>query len=144
MKIITALLVMITIVTPEWLNDFEVAKHAAAENHKQILLNFSGSDWCAPCIKMKKEVFESEKFLSLAGEQLVLVRADFPRNKKNKLSVEQTKKNEMLAEKYNPQGKFPLTVLLDADGKVIREWDGYVFSSQDKFIADLTKTLDNK
>ena len=141
MKIIAVFLVMMTIVSPEWLNDFEAAKRTAAEDHKQILLNFSGSDWCAPCIKMKKEVFESEKFQALAGEQLVLLRADFPRNKKNKLSAGQTKKNEMLAEKYNPDGRFPLRVLLDANGKIIKEWDGYVFSSQDEFMADLTKTL---
>jgi thioredoxin-related protein len=57
------------------------------------------------------------------------------------LSKEQTKHNEGLAEKYNPLGKFPYTVLLDAKGKIIKEWDGYVFSSQDKFIAELDKTL---
>jgi peroxiredoxin len=54
-----------------------------------------------------------------------LVRADFPRMKKNQLSKEQTAYNEKLAEKYNPKGKFPLTVLINPDGKVITEWDGY-------------------
>ena len=43
----------------------------------------------------------------------------------------------MLAEKYNPAGKFPYTVLLSADGKVIKSWDGYVFATQDKFIEEL-------
>jgi thioredoxin-related protein len=141
MKTVAAILIIFTFVSPEWLNDFDAAKQLATNDHKQILLNFSGSDWCAPCIKMKKEVFESEKFLSLAGGHLVLLRADFPRNKKNKLSEEQTKKNEMLAERYNPNGHFPLTVLLDANGKIVKEWDGYVFSSQDKFITDLTAAL---
>lgn len=128
----------------DWLTNFDSAKRTATENHKQILLNFSGSDWCAPCIKMKKEVFESEAFMSIANNKLVLVRADFPRSKKNKLSPEQTKHNEMLAEKYNPEGKFPLTLLLDADGNVIKEWDGYVFASQEKFIADLRQAVKEK
>jgi hypothetical protein len=92
-------------------------------------------------IKMKKEVFESEAFLSLAEEHLVLVRADFPRSKKNQLSKEQTKHNESLAEKYNPEGKFPFTLLLDSTGKVLKKWDGYVFSSQDSFMADLKNTI---
>lgn len=135
---------MVFTLSTEWLTNMTKAKEAATKENKYILLNFSGSDWCAPCIKMKKEVFESESFLNLAEKQLILVRADFPRSKKNKLSDEQTKHNEALAEKYNSSGKFPFTILLDANGKVIKEWDGYVFSSQDKFIADLGAVLTSK
>ncbi len=144
MKIFAAFL-FLTLTTPSpWLTNFEQAKTQAQQEHKLILLNFSGSDWCGPCIKMKKEVFESESFGTTAEKNLVLVRADFPRSKKNQLSKEQTMHNEGLAEKYNPQGKFPYTVLLDEEGKVIKEWDGYVFASQDKFIADLSQTLAGK
>jgi len=128
----------------DWLTNFDQAKNTAVQAHKYILLNFSGSDWCAPCIKMKKEVFENEAFLSLAQEKLVLIRADFPRQKKNQLTREQLKHNEGLAEKYNPEGKFPLTLLLDQEGHVIRKWDGYTLSSQDKVIADLKTTLSSK
>ena len=144
MKTLMISLVMVFTLSTEWLTDMTTAKEAATKENKHILLNFSGSDWCGPCIKMKKEVFESESFLNLAEKQLILVRADFPRSKKNKLSDEQTKHNEALAEKYNPSGKFPFTVLLDANGKVIKEWDGYAFSSQDKFIADLNIVLTSK
>ena len=80
-------------------------------------------------MKLKKEVLDSEEFLKFAEDKLVLVRADFPRNKKNRLSPEQTKQNEALAEKYNNEGKFPLTVLIDATGKVVKTWDGYSPSS---------------
>lgn len=125
----------------EWLTDFEAAKATATKEDKFILLNFSGSDWCAPCIKMKAEVFGNESFLSLADEDLILVRADFPRMKKNQLSKEQVKHNEALAEKYNPLGKFPYTVLLDKNGKLLQAWDGYVFGSQDKFVEELTNSL---
>lgn len=137
-------LIAVLTLSNEWLTNMTTAKEAAAKENKYILLNFSGSDWCAPCIKMKKEVFESESFLNLAEKQLILVRADFPRSKKNKLTDEQTKHNEALAEKYNPLGKFPFTILLDANGKVIKEWDGYAFSSQDKFMADLETVLASK
>jgi thioredoxin-related protein len=113
----------------EWTTDFSKAKTEATEKSKYILLNFSGSDWCGPCMKLKKEVLDSEAFLKFADDKLVLVRADFPRNKKNKLSPEQTKQNEALAEKYNNEGKFPLTVLINAEGKVVKTWDGYSPSS---------------
>lgn len=137
-------MIFIAIITGsvEWLNDIEAAKTIARENHKYILLNFSGSDWCAPCIKMKQEVFENDAFLRIAEKQLVLIRADFPRAKKNQLSKEQQSHNEALAEKYNPAGKFPYTLLLDADGKILKEWDGYTFSSQDKVISQLSKELE--
>ena len=127
-----------------WLHNFDEAKSVAARENKYILLNFSGSDWCGPCIKMRKEVFESEAFISVAERKLVLLRADFPRSKKNRLPPELVAHNEKLAEKYNPLGKFPYTLLLDPDGKVIREWDGYVFSSQDKFIMDLREKVGAK
>ncbi|HEY9048850.1 MAG TPA: thioredoxin family protein [Ohtaekwangia sp.] len=141
MKMLVACLLWLSVVPAEWLSNMDAAREIATRENKYILLNFSGSDWCAPCIKMKKEVFENAGFVSLADEKLVLVRADFPRSKKNQLSKEQVQLNEALAEKYNPSGKFPFTVLLDANGKVVRQWDGYTFESQDKFIAELTKTL---
>jgi thioredoxin-related protein len=110
---------------PQWGSDFDKAKADAAQNHKYILLNFCGSDWCGPCIKLKKDIFESADFAQYANDNLVLVRADFPRLKKNQLDARQTAHNEALAEKYNNQGKFPLTVLIDSNGKVVKEWDGY-------------------
>lgn len=108
-----------------WQPDFETAKKIAGEEHKYILLNFSGSDWCAPCIRLHKEVFESDDFQKLADQALVLYRADFPRSKKNRLPKELQQSNEALADKYDPLGKFPYTVLMTADGQVIRSWEGY-------------------
>jgi thioredoxin-related protein len=141
MKLLLVGIFLVMTISVDWLTNFETAKDIAAKENKSILLNFSGSDWCGPCIKMEKEVFENETFLSIAEKQLVLVRADFPRSKKHQLSKEQISSNEAIAEKYNRSGKFPLTLLLDQDGKVIKEWDGYVYSSQDKFLTDLDKAL---
>ena len=132
------------VASPEWLINFDTAKEIALRDHKLILLNFSGSDWCGPCIKMKKEVFENPDFITLAEKELVLLRADFPRSKKNALPAELVKHNEALAERYNPEGKFPFTVLLGADGKVIKTWDGYAFASQTKVIAAFTKAIADK
>lgn len=124
-----------------WLTSLDAAKHIASKEDKYVLLNFSGSDWCGPCIRMKKEVFESEAFMKLADERLVLVRADFPRSKKNALPPDLVKSNEALAEKYNPEGKFPFTLLLDASGRVVKTWDGYVFESQEKVLQELQRAL---
>jgi thioredoxin-related protein len=129
---------LILLTAPGWQLNFDQAKAEAEHNHKLILLNFSGSDWCGPCIKLKKDIFESVEFSQFAAEQLVLVRADFPRLSKNKLDARQEAHNEALAEKYNKQGKFPFTVLLDPAGRVLKEWDGYPQSlTVDSFMASI-------
>lgn len=128
----------------DWLNDFEKARSIAKENNKMILVNFSGSDWCAPCIKMKKQVFDTPEFQAYADKTLVLVRADFPRHKKNQLDQAQITHNEKLAEKYNPKGKFPLTLLVDGDGNVVHEWDGFQNMSASDFVNEVSATINGK
>jgi len=125
-----------------WQTDFEKAKQVASEKHQLILLNFSGSDWCGPCMRMRKEIFENPGFVAMADSSLVLVNADFPRRKKNQLSRSTVKLNEALADKYNPEGKFPFTLLLDASGRVIKTWDGLPNVNAVQFAA-LVKTICN-
>lgn len=124
-----------------WKTDFHEARNEAVKSNKYILVNFSGSDWCLPCIQLKKKIFESETFNSYASENLVLVNADFPRQNKHKLPSEQKKQNEELAGKYDPDGKFPYTLLLDADGKIIKQWDGLPDVSPDEFIDEVKKAI---
>src|SRR3954471_4946218 len=131
--LITALSSLL-ISTATWETDFDKAKQLAQSEQKMIELNFSGSDWCGPCIRLKKEIFESNAFENYSSEKLVLVNADFPRYKKNQLSKEQVKENESLAEKYNSAGRFPFTVLLDPNGKVLKQWDGFPNEAPEKFV----------
>ncbi len=102
-----------------WNQDVDIANAQAEKEGKLVLLNFSGSDWCANCIRLDKVLFQSEEFAALAKDELVLLNADFPARSKNKLSKEQTAKNEALAEKYNKKGVFPTVVLLSTDGTVV-------------------------
>jgi len=108
-----------------WRTDFDRAKTDAKKEHKLILLKFSGSDWCLPCMKMESNIFAKDTFSRFAAAHLEMVTADFPRLKKHKLENALIKQNEALAEQYNKEGRFPYTLLLDADGKVLRKWDGY-------------------
>lgn len=123
--------------TTSWENDLDVAKQEAARDHKFILLNFSGSDWCVPCIRLHKEIFDSQVFTAYADKNLILVNADFPRQKKNQLSKEQQTKNEKMADRYNAQGSFPLTILLDEKGNPVRTWDGLPDLSPAQFVEQL-------
>ena len=141
MKILS--IICLFIITPAitWLGNFDAAKKEASEKHKLILINFSGSDWCGPCIRLRKEILESPVFESYAADHLVLLRADFPRQKKNQLSKEQTKLNEALADQYNPDGKFPYTLLVDEKGKVLKTWDGFPNETPGQFIAGISTVI---
>ncbi|HEK20511.1 thioredoxin family protein [Mucilaginibacter sp.] len=123
-----------------WSGDFNETQKEAQRTHKYILINFSGSDWCGPCIRTRKEILETKTFEDYAAEHLLLVRADFPRQKKNQLPKDQVKRNEALADKYNPNGEFPLTLLVDENGKVVKTWEGFPNVSPEKFVAQITET----
>lgn len=127
-----------------WKTNFDDAKIEAEKSHKLILVNFSGSDWCLPCIQLKKKIFETEVFNSYTDSALVLVNADFPRQNKHKLSPQQKKLNESLAEKYNKDGKFPFTILIDTDGKVLKEWDGLPDVPPQQFVDEIKQAANAK
>jgi thioredoxin-related protein len=120
-KILLPLLILVSLYgqAQNWLTDFEQAKKTASELDKNIIIVFSGSDWCAPCIKLDKNIWQSESFKNEAAKDWVLIKANFPRKKANELSKEQTEHNRKLAEKYNIEGSFPLVVILDKNGKLL-------------------------
>lgn len=103
----------------KWNTSLSEAKTIASKENKPILLVFSGSDWCAPCIKLEKSVWQSDEFKKEANTGWVLVKADFPKKKNNQQSEDQKAQNKTLAEKYNKEGFFPLVVVLDKTGKVL-------------------------
>jgi len=124
-----------------WHYNLQEAEQIAQQKHRCILLNFSGSDWCGPCIRLHKEIFASQAFTQFADTALVMVNADFPRMGKNQLPAKQQAINDALADKYNSRGAFPLTVLLDANGKVLQEWDGFPKGSVEGFISDVKAAM---
>jgi thioredoxin-related protein len=103
----------------DWKTNLEEAKIEATKESKNILIVFSGSDWCAPCIKLDRSIWQSEEFKNASIENWILLKADFPKKKVNTLLDKQIKLNNELAEKYNPEGSFPKVVLLNNEGKVI-------------------------
>ncbi|MNK61723.1 Disulfide bond reductase DsbH precursor [compost metagenome] len=139
MKLLFVALIGLFAIPVSWIGNFTEAQKQAKATHKQILINFSGSDWCGPCIRLRKEILESESFEQYAAANLLLVRADFPRQKKNQLPKEQIKLNESLAELYNKDGKFPYTVLVDENGKVLKSWDGFPDESPQAFVSEIDK-----
>lgn len=96
-------------------HNIEESVDLAQKDGKNILMVFSGSDWCKPCIQLRKNILQTEAFIPFAEKHLVVLELDFPYSRKNKLSREQEKHNERLADLYNPEGSFPKIILLDED-----------------------------
>lgn len=140
--IISVLMLLCTVSYGQWETDFSKAKSTAKAEHKLILLNFSGSDWCAPCIRLKNEIFDTPAFTDVAHISLILVNADFPRKKKNLPDKTLQLQNDNLAAEYNDMGKFPLTVLLTPDGVVLKRWEWYPQSGVDGFVEQIKKSYD--
>src|SRR5450432_2235938 len=124
-----------------WHYNLETARQIAQKEHKCILLNFSGSDWCGPCQRMDKEIFESKSFSLFADSVLVMVNADFPRKKKNQLTGQQQELNNAMAETYNAKGIFPYTVLMNEQGSVIKSWEGYPEVKPEEFIEEIKSVM---
>ncbi len=123
-------------------SQLEKAVEIAKEENKLIFMNFSGSDWCRACMVLKQSILETPEFESFAKEKLILIDVDFPRKKKNRLSKEQTKYNESLAEKYNHDGQFPTIIILDSDLNIIAK-TGYKRLSPTQYVNHI-KTLIEK
>ena len=120
---------------PSWSTDYKRSQQEAKANHKLVLLNFTGSDWCGWCIKLQREVFSQSEFADYAVKNLVLVELDFPRRKQ--LSDIIRHQNEEMAEQYQIQG-FPTIIILNSDGQKVAEL-GYTPGGPNAFIAELEK-----
>jgi len=117
-----------------WETNIDKAKNRAAQENKNIILVFSGSDWCIPCMRLEKNIWESADFISYSKEHFVMLRADFPKKKANALSKDQQAHNDKLAEAYNKDGLFPYVVILDKNGK-IKGSTGYKNNTPAEYIA---------
>jgi len=142
MKTIQSLLVLVAITLganthAAWQTDLRAARAQAQREGKAILVNFTGSDWCGWCIKLKKEVFDKPHFRGYAKDNLVLVEIDFPRKKLQ--SIKKRKQNEALASKYGVRG-YPTILILDANGTEIGK-TGYRPGGPGNYVTELEKII---
>ena len=124
-----------------WLTDIDAAKKSASESKKDLLIDFTGSDWCGWCIKLNDEVFKHDAFKAGVKDSFVLVEIDFPREK-GKLPEDVRKRNTELGEKYAVQG-YPTILLCDAEGKPYAA-TGYEEGGPEKYVSHLNELRKNK
>jgi protein disulfide-isomerase len=120
-----------------WQTDFHAAQVKAKAENKFLLVEFTGSDWCAWCKKLKSEVLHKKSFVAEASKKFVLVELDFPHTKK--LPVKLQKQNDKLAKKYKV-GSFPTVLILEPDGNVIAS-TGYRAGGPKNYCDQLTELV---
>lgn len=121
--------------TPEgWSTDLEKAFEKAKAEKKAVLVEFTGSDWCPPCIAMRKNVFSKKEFVSAASKKFILVELDFPNG-----DPAVKEKNAPYAEKYKIEG-FPTVILFTSEGKEFSRF----FASEYPITEDFLKHLDEE
>lgn len=117
-----------------WSTDFEAAKRQAAAEHKDLLIDFTGSDWCAWCIKLDKEVFQKEPFGAKAAEKFVLVELDYPNDKSKQPDPVQVQNQSLL--KTYPVSAYPTILLCDEEGMPYAA-TGYQPGGPEKYLEHL-------
>ena len=51
-----------------WSENYLQARKAAAAKKIPMLILFSGSDWCPPCMQLDKTILDTKEFAAYAGK----------------------------------------------------------------------------
>jgi len=119
----------------KWFTDLPTAQAKAKAENRCILIDFTGSDWCPWCIRLREEVFDKPEFAAYAEAKLVLVEIDFPRRIKQSSALKAA--NEKLSARYGIEG-YPTILVLDSNGRKIGQ-AGYQPGGPTAFLATLDR-----
>lgn len=100
----------------EWMTDLPAAQERAAAEGKLVLVDFTGSDWCGWCVRLRKDVLDTPAFEEYAADKFVLDEVDVPQNPN--FDKELRARNEELCARYSIDG-FPTLMVLTPQGTVV-------------------------
>lgn len=109
-----------------WEKSYKRALKKAKKENKKVLIYFTGSDWCGPCITLDRDLFSDKKFIDLANNNFILYKADFPRNE-DLVTKDVKESNKKLQKKYK-QTSFPTLLFVNSKGKEIGRKRGYIIT----------------
>lgn len=129
----------------DWLVNLDEAVELSQKTGKPILANFTGSDWCGWCKKLKAEVFDTPEFKKWASENVVLLELDFPR--RTAISDELRMQNRQLQRQFGVRG-YPTIHFFNAEKTGEGEYtfskvgqSGYLRGGSAAWIADASQKL---
>jgi thiol-disulfide isomerase/thioredoxin len=129
-----------------WEVDLKKAIELSNSSGKPIMANFTGSDWCGWCIRLKNEVFTKDKFNEWAKENVILLELDFPRRMVIPDNIKQ--QNSQLSQAFGVTGYPTIWVFeakADSTGKTQLNGltkSGYVTGGPAGWIKDMDAKLE--
>lgn len=108
----------------QWETDMDTALARATKEKKAVLVDFTGSDWCGWCVKLRKEVLDTEAFTEYAQDKFVLLEVDVPKNAARVGGEAKLAENRKLCEKFNVQA-YPTLMAMSAEGIALKRVSGY-------------------
>lgn len=109
-----------------WMQTYDAALDLSKQQKKPVMIYFTGSDWCAPCIQLDRELFYTKKFKDFSDQNLIMLEVDIPRQQ-DLLSDEKMSENLYLKQKYKVNS-FPTLLFVNHKGKVFAEKKGYILT----------------
>jgi len=118
-----------------WTTNYAAALAQARGTGGKVFLFFTGSDWCGWCKRLDREILSTSQFKAYAGQNLILVKLDFPRG----IPQSDTEKaqNGQLAQRFKIEG-YPTVVVVNGQGKELGRL-GYQEGGPGPFIEELKK-----
>lgn len=123
-----------TLAAEGWHTDLTVALKEAKQEQKLVLVDFTGSDWCTACIKLRKTVLDTTDFRQYAADYFVFMEVDLPQRKS--IDPGLLARNKALAKRYTVSG-YPSIVVLNTEGEVVGGFEGALTQKE------VTAALDN-
>ena len=100
----------------EWETELESAQQKAAAEAKNVLISFTGTDWCSWCIKFRRDVLSRLAFEQYIADKFVPVEIDVPNNPARVGGAKQQEANKKICERYGVD-TFPSLLVTTADGQ---------------------------
>lgn len=122
MKFSTILMTMCALAGCAWAlpqaADVNAAMPIARSEGRDIMLEFTGKEWCPPCIHLRTKILETPEFEKAAGDKYVLVEVIFPRLPSAVAAIPEAQRNanEKLLAHHRIETGLPTVLLLDAEG----------------------------
>lgn len=120
-----------------WLTNYDTALAEAEKEDKNILVYFTGSDWCPPCKMLKKDLFETTTFQDISNDYIMSY-IDMPLNR-DLISAEQLQHKKDVSSKRNRKRAVPLLTILNSKGKELNAYSGYSMNGEIRCHLDLLK-----
>ena len=120
-----------------WVMDISVAREMASKEGKDILINFTGSDWCGWCKRLDAEVFVHPVFHETAGKQYIYLYLDFPRGEEAMAKVIDEALNNENRDQMSVNG-FPTIILADSQMRPYGR-TGYQPGGPEKYLEHLAE-----